>query len=147
MGATIVTSGSRPHFDSQRGIGHFTNEGRVHVLWDGVANRKQNSTMANGVVWVPLTALMRQGNSMGYAFQVQGGAITKIEGSMSSAGQAMYMTDDATGNAIVAAENTNFQQIGTVYTAGTIVQTLTFYTLARITFTVGTPASVIITTI
>lgn len=149
MGATVITGATRPYRDSNRGIGHFTNEPRIHVLWDGVANRKQNSTMANGVVWVPLMALMRQGNSLGYAFQVQNSGATgiKIEGSMSPAALALYMTDDATGNAIVTAENTNFQQVVAAATTGVITQSLNFYTLARITFTVGQPAAVVITTI
>lgn len=148
MGATVITNATRPYKDSQRGIGHFTNEPRVHVLWDGVANRKQNSTMANGVVWVPLTALMRQGNSLGYAFQVQNSGATgiKIEGSMSSAALALYMTDDASGNAIVASENTNFQTIVAAALTGIVTQTVTFYTLARLTFAVGQPAAVVITT-
>jgi hypothetical protein len=148
MGARYFTNASRPHMDSHNGIRLFTNEPRIHVLWDGKDTNRQNSTMAAGVIWVPLMSLMRQGNSLGYGFQVQGSGVTKIEGSMSPARQALYMKDNDTyWNAIVTAENANFQTISTAPTAGTVVQSLNFYTLARITFSVGTPSSVVITTI
>ena len=149
MGAVVLAAGAaRPHYLGFKGL-PVTNEPRILVHWDGVANRKQNSNLANGVVWVNPQSLIRYGMvNMGLQFHVlNGGASTvKIEGSMTPGYVADKLANDAWSNAQVTAEASNFATISAALANGTSANTTIIYTLLRITFSaVGTPASLSIT--
>lgn len=153
MGAVILTSAVKPHRDRNLGLErgeNFTNEPRIEVLWDGVANRKQNNTLADGVVWVDLSQLMRTGIIQGIlAFQSRnsGAATIAIAASFSPGRLANMLTNDAAGNALVTAENPNFAVVSATLANGAIATVQIPYTLAKITFAVGTPQSLLITAV
>ncbi len=150
MGAIVLTgAAARPHRDHYGGL-PVTNEPRILVHWDGVANRKQNSNLANGVVWVNPQSLIRYGMvNMGLQFHLMnaGASTVKIEGSMTPGIVADRLKDSDVWSANqITAENSNFAQISAALANGTSVNTTIIYTLLRITFSaVGTAASLSIT--
>lgn len=149
MGIVVLAAGAaRPHFTSYGGL-PVTNEPRMLLHWDGVANRKQNTNLANGVVWINCQQFLHYGAvNMGLQFHVlnAGASTVKIEGSMTPGYVADRLTNDAWGNAMVTAENGNFKQIAAALANGDSVNSTIVYSLLRITFSaVGTPASLSIT--
>jgi hypothetical protein len=127
-----------------------TNEPRMLIHWDGVANRKVNSNLADGVCWLNPQALIRYGLvNMGLQFHSlnSGAGTIKIEGSMSPGEFADRLKDssDAWSNAVISKEANNFATISAALASGASVNSTIIYTLLRITFPVGTPCSLSIT--
>ena len=143
MGIIVQTTSVHPHHNKDTGV-PFTNEPRVLVHWDGVANRKQHADLADGVVWVNLSQIMRPGVNMGLNIQNQNSGATSVtvEGSMSPGLLAQLIEkNDASGSAIIDAEDGNFEDAGTV-NDGAVLLVSKIYSLLRLTFTVGKPATV-----
>lgn len=145
MGFRVLTSGSaRKHFLYDPNM-PVTVEPRILIHWDGVANNKQNATMADGVIWVSAQPLVRYG-SLNIGLQIQsldsGSGVVAVDGSFSPGRLADSIKNDTYGNALVTKESPNFQNIVSGLVSGDVVSSTLVYSLLRITMTVGQPGTV-----
>lgn len=145
MGAVILTgAAARPHYGHDGGL-PVTNEPRILIHWDGTANRKQNSNLADGVVWVDAQQLIRYGSlNMGIQFHsLNSGANIAIAGSMSPGSLAGKLPNLTAAE--ITAIDANFAAISAGLATGLVATTTTIYTLLKITFATGSSASLSIT--
>ena len=143
MGAIILSNASRPHHTREKGAG-FTQDSRLVIHWDGSANRKQNSNLANGVVWVDLSALIHPGNNLGFTLQSLNAVGSVAVGGSMLPGRSTVQKLETMNNAEVTACNATFEVLDATLTSAESQQITKLFSILRLTFVVNEPATVII---